>query len=51
MKLPDLENKLTRTVWMRKNGTLKVVQVPVNKTKTLEPKPMFPIERPDHGSE
>ena len=49
MKLPDLDNKLTRTVWIRRNGKLKAVQVPVAASKTATPHPMFPIERPPHG--
>lgn len=49
MKLPDLDNKLTRTVWIRRNGKLKAVQVPVDSSKPTEPHPMFPIERPPHG--
>lgn len=49
MKLPDLDNKVTRTVWIRKDGQLKAVQVPVKSKKTATPQPMFPIERPSHG--
>lgn len=49
MKLPDLEPQITKTVWMRRYGVLKAVQVPVTSPQHTQPHPMFPIERPHHG--
>lgn len=51
MKLSALDNKITKTVWIRRNGRLKAVQVPVTELKAAKPHPMFPIERPRNGTE
>ena len=46
MKLNDLDTKITKTVWMRRNGVLKALQVPVTQLPAMKQNPMFPIERP-----
>jgi len=47
MKVKDLSNKsekLCRTVFQRRDGNLKILQVPVKSKKKLEAHPMFPIQ-------
>jgi len=46
MKLDQLKNTQKKTVYMRKNGVIKVVQVNVDRRDSLPAHPMFPIERP-----
>lgn len=52
MELKDLDNCLTKTVWIRRNGKLKAVRIPVSNPTAQKPHPMFPIERsPRDGHE
>lgn len=46
MKVDHLDNKLCKTVFIRKNGTIQAVKIPVNNNKSITQHPMFPIERP-----
>jgi hypothetical protein len=48
MKLDEIEPQILKTVWMRRTGKLKAVQVPVKSLPAAQPYPMFPIERPPH---
>jgi len=49
MKLNDLDTKITKTVWFRRNGVLKALQVPVTPLEDMPQHPMFPIERPRYN--
>jgi len=46
MKVDNLDNKLCKTVFVRKNGAVKAVKIPVKPLSPLVQHPMFPIERP-----
>lgn len=46
MKVDNLDNKLCKTVFVRKNGAVKAVKIPIKVKPGLAQTPMFPIERP-----
>lgn len=46
MKVDNLDNQLCKTVFIRKNGQIKAVKIPLNAKPSLAQHPMFPIERP-----
>lgn len=47
MKTRDLDTRPapTKLVFQRRNGTLKILSVPVETKSTAKPKPMFPISK------
>jgi hypothetical protein len=51
MQLQDLDQPITKTVWIRRNGVLKAVKIPVEDLPAMKPHPMFPIERKRDGHE
>jgi hypothetical protein len=51
MKVDQLNSPQTKTVFVRTQGQLRAVKVPVNPHPSAPEHPMFPIERPQHGKE
>lgn len=48
MKLKNLDNPLSKTVFVRKQGRIQAIRIPVKNNNYYEPQPMFPISRGDN---
>jgi hypothetical protein len=51
MELKDLDKPIKKTVWIRRDGVLKCLQIPVQEIAAMKPHPMFPIERKSDGNQ